>query len=122
MIITGGEPFLRKEIDQISKLFLNNKYIHSLNFITNGVMPERIEEKVLKIMSYASRNTRVLVNVSIDGLNELHDKIRRVPGIFQKCLDTISRLKKIKAKYQNLQISALTTLSKDNFLSFSLFF
>jgi MoaA/NifB/PqqE/SkfB family radical SAM enzyme/GT2 family glycosyltransferase len=118
VIITGGEPFLRKEIDQISKLFLNNKYIHSLNFITNGVMPERIEEKVLKIMSYASRNTRVLVNVSIDGLNELHDKIRRVPGIFQKCLDTISRLKKIKTKYQNLQISALTTLSKDNFFQF----
>ena len=118
VIITGGEPFLRKEIDQISKYFLNNKNIHSLNFITNGVMPDRIEEKVNKIMNYASRNTRVLVNVSIDGLEELHDKIRRVPGIFKKCLDTIERLKKIKKKYQNLQISALTTLSKDNFFQF----
>ena len=65
VIITGGEPFLRKEIDQISKYFLNNKNIHSLNFITNGVMPDRIEEKVNKIMNYASRNTRILVNVSI---------------------------------------------------------
>ena len=48
----------------------------------------------------------------------LHDKIRRVPGIFKKCLDTIERLKKIKSKYQNLQISALTTLSKDNIFQF----
>ena len=79
---------------------------------------EILEEKVNKIMNYASRNTRVLVNVSIDGLEELHDKIRRVPGIFKKCLDTIERLKKIKKKYQNLQISALTTLSKDNFFQF----
>jgi len=118
VIITGGEPFLRKEIDQISKFFLNNKNIHSLNFITNGVLPDRIEEKVENIMKYASRNTRILVNVSIDGLEELHDKIRRVPGIFKKCLDTIERLKKIKSKYQNLQISALTTLSKDNLFQF----
>ena len=118
VIITGGEPFLRKEIDQISKFFLNNKNIHSLNFITNGVLPERIEEKIENIMKYASRNTRILVNVSIDGLEELHDKIRRVPGIFKKCLDTIERLKKIKKKYQNLQISALTTLSKDNIFQF----
>ena len=118
VIITGGEPFLRKEIDQISKFFLNNKNIHSLNFITNGVLPDRIEEKVENIMKYASRNTRILVNVSIDGLEDLHDKIRRVPGIFKKCLDTIERLKKIKSKYQNLQISALTTLSKDNIFQF----
>ncbi len=118
VIITGGEPFLRKEIDQISKYFLNNSNIHSLNFITNGVMPDRIEDKVNKIMKYASRNTRVLVNVSIDGLEELHDKIRRVPGIFKKCLETINRLKKIKKNHQNLQISALTTLSKDNFHQF----
>jgi len=118
VIITGGEPFLRKEIDEISKFFLNNKNIHSLNFITNGVLPDRIEEKVEKIMKYASRNTRILVNVSIDGLEDLHDKIRRVPGIFKKCLDTIERLKKIKSKYQNLQISALTTLSKDNLFQF----
>ena len=118
VIITGGEPFLRKEIDQISKFFLNNENIHSLNFITNGVLPDRIEEKVENIMKYASRNTRILVNVSIDGMEELHDKIRRVPGIFKKCLDTIGRLKKIKSKYQNLQISALTTLSKDNIFQF----
>tara|TARA_B100001029_G_C15059981_1_gene457562 strand:- start:464 stop:2455 length:1992 start_codon:yes stop_codon:yes gene_type:complete len=118
VIITGGEPFLRKEIDQISKYFLKNKNIHSLNFITNGVLPDRIDEKVNNIMKYASRNTRVLVNVSIDGLEELHDKIRRVPGIFKKAIITIEKLKKIKLKYQNLQISALTTISKDNFFQF----
>lgn len=118
VIITGGEPFLRKEIDQISKYFLNNPNIHSLNFITNGVLPDRIEEKLRKILSYASKNTRILVNVSIDGLEDLHDKIRRVPGIFKKLLDTIEKLKILKKEYQNLQISALTTISRDNFHQF----
>ena len=118
VIITGGEPFLRKEIDQISKYFLNNQNIHSLNFITNGVLPDRIEEKLRKILSYASRNTRILVNVSIDGLEEVHDKIRRVPGIFKKLLNTIENLKRLKKEYQNLQISALTTISRDNFHQF----
>ena len=45
-------------------------------------------------------------------MEKLHDKIRRVPEIFKKCLDTIGRLKKIKSKYE-FQIST-TTLSKDN--------
>ena len=83
VIITGGEPFIRKDIEEISKYFLKNPFIHSLNYITNGVLPDRVEEKVTKILHYASRNTRILVNISIDGMEKTHEKIRRVPGILQ---------------------------------------
>ncbi len=118
VIITGGEPFIRKDIEEISKYFLKNPFIHSLNYITNGVLPDRVEEKVTKILHYASRNTRILVNISIDGMEKTHEKIRRVPGIFTKCLETISRLKKLQKTYPNLQISALTTIQKENFSDF----
>ena len=70
VIITGGEPFIRKDIEEISKYFLKNPFIHSLNYITNGVLPDRVEEKVTKILHYASRNTRILVNISIDGMEK----------------------------------------------------
>ena len=55
-----------------------------------------------------------MINISLDGLETKHDKIRGIPGMFKKCMATIDGLKKLRKKYPNLEVSGLTTITKDN--------
>lgn len=114
VIITGGEPFLRKDIFGISKAFLDIKHLKSLNFITNGLLTERVLDCVGKLLKTTSRNKRFVINISLDGLESKHDKIRGIPGMFKKCINTINGLKELSKQYQNLEVSALTTVTRDN--------
>tara|TARA_A100001011_G_C14234687_1_gene810441 strand:- start:277 stop:1530 length:1254 start_codon:yes stop_codon:yes gene_type:complete len=114
VIITGGEPFLRKDIFGISKAFLDIKHLKSLNFITNGLLTKRILEDTEKLLKSTSRNKRFVINISLDGLERQHDKIRGIPGMFKKCMATINGLKKLREKFPNLEVSGLTTVTKDN--------
>jgi GT2 family glycosyltransferase/MoaA/NifB/PqqE/SkfB family radical SAM enzyme len=114
VIITGGEPFLRKDIFGISKAFLDIKHLKSLNFITNGLLTKRVLEDTEKLLKSTSRNKRFVINISLDGLEAQHDKIRGIPGMFKKCMATIEGLKKLREKFPNLEVSGLTTVTKDN--------
>ncbi len=114
VIITGGEPFLRKDIFGISKAFLDIKHLKSLNFITNGLLTKRVLEDTEKLLRSTSRNKRFVINISLDGLEQQHDKIRGIPGMFKKCMATIEGLKKLREKFPNLEVSGLTTVTKDN--------
>ena len=114
VIITGGEPFLRKDIFGISKAFLDIKHLKSLNFITNGLLTKRVLEDTEKLLNSTSRNKRFVINISLDGLEHQHDKIRGIPGMFKKCMATIEGLKKLRDKFPNLEVSGLTTVTQDN--------
>ena len=114
VIITGGEPFLRKDIFGISKAFLDIKHLKSINFITNGLLTKRVLEDTEKLLRSTSRNKRFVINISLDGLEAQHDKIRGIPGMFKKCMATIEGLKKLRQKFPNLEVSGLTTVTKDN--------
>ena len=40
---TGGEPFARKDIQEIAELYIKNTTIQSIYITTNGSLPDRIE-------------------------------------------------------------------------------
>ena len=46
---TGGEPFARKEIQEIAELYIKNTTIQSIYITTNGSLPERIESFAINI-------------------------------------------------------------------------
>ena len=76
--ITGGEPTLRPDfielMHEISELGYN------WGMTTNGIL---IDEKVVEKMVETNMKT---ISVSIDGLEELHESFRRVPGSFKKII------------------------------------
>ena len=41
---TGGEPFARKDLTEIAKLYCKNTTIQSIYITTNGSLPERVKE------------------------------------------------------------------------------
>ena len=96
--LTGGEPFLRKDLPEMIDLL--SKRCPDLEIIaipTNGFLPERIERDVKRSLELLKGTDILLsVTVSIDGVGEQHDEIRCIPGGFDKALDTLERLQAIE--------------------------
>jgi MoaA/NifB/PqqE/SkfB family radical SAM enzyme len=111
LTITGGEPFLREDLVEIVKIACKKSKVNVLTITTNGSLPDVIEKDVKEILANC-KNLTIIVNVSIDGDRELHDKIRGIKGSFNKAVETIERLKKIKSR--RLIVGINTTLSLFN--------
>lgn len=111
--LTGGEPFLREDIAQIAKVFYDNNRFNLLTICTNGILQDQIIRSVSDICK-ACKGSRVILYVSLDGMKETHDRIRGLEGGFEKALDTVRELKKLKKDFKNLNVATITTCSAEN--------
>lgn len=111
--LTGGEPFLREDISKISQIFINNCSPKILEIATNAILTNKIESALRDLLPY-SKKTIVEIQLSLDGLGEIHDKIRGVNGAFDKFLDTFQMLSELKKLYKNLKIKINCTVSENN--------
>jgi len=87
--ITGGEPTIRDDIDDIFKLLYPKASLLELS--TNGYYTE-------KIVSLAEKYPNILIRVSIEGLPSLNDELRGTKNGFDHALRTILELKKTKCR------------------------
>jgi MoaA/NifB/PqqE/SkfB family radical SAM enzyme len=110
-MISGGEPFLRDDLDEICNLFSQNSAVRKISIPTNGSLPDVIVKKVKSIC----RNTESLVNInlSLDGFEQLHDALRGKKGIFEKAVTTGKMLKELKKDY-DFTFRVLTVISNRN--------
>jgi MoaA/NifB/PqqE/SkfB family radical SAM enzyme len=93
--LTGGEPFLNRQIYEIYrylfKLYLNKK-ITAINISTNAY-----SHKVIEFLEKNKKNLLPLsLNVSVDGLATLHNLHRGKEDAFKKTLNNIIKIKKYK--------------------------
>jgi len=111
VILTGGEPFLKKEIVEICQLI--DRYLKPKVIIipTNGILSRLISQKTEEILNLLSK-TKIVLNLSLDGIDSSHDEIRGIPGNFKKLIKTFWALKSIKNK--NLDLKIHTVISKFN--------
>ena len=92
--LTGGEPFARKDIVDIAKLYISNSTIQSIYVTTNASLPDRIENFADQITRF-KKDIELTFQISIDDFPENHDKVRKIKNLFDNCIDTYFRLKKI---------------------------
>jgi Fe-coproporphyrin III synthase len=112
--LTGGEPFLRGDIVEIARTFKDNcKDMYILTFPTNSLCdPNMVQRKIVDILSLGV--PRVAVTISLDGNKELHDKIRGIPGNYEKAVANYKMLKELSKTYKNLYFVFGYTMSKFN--------
>jgi radical SAM protein with 4Fe4S-binding SPASM domain len=79
------------------------------------LLPKIIEKNTTKILEKCS-NPIFVINLSIDGIGQKHDRIRGVRGNYEKVMETFSLLKRMKRTYSNLLIGMHTVISKHNIL------
>jgi len=87
--ITGGEPFLRDDIEDIIKILKSKS--KRIVISTNGYFSERIIE-------IAKKNKDIGIRISIEGLPKINDRLRGLKDSFDHGLRTLLNLKKIGLK------------------------
>jgi len=113
MTFSGGEPFLRKDLWEIVALACRECRPHVITIPTNGILWRIIPGQVEKILQNCPE-TDLIINLSLDGVDEDHDAIRQVPGNYQLALRTLAALQELKARYPRLVIGIHTVISQYN--------
>lgn len=114
--LSGGEPFLRKDIVGICLELYKHCRPKIINIPSNGLLTDTIVSNVKQITDICKKS-QIIINLSIDGIDEKHDDIRGIPGNYEKVIDTYKKLKSLNAK--NLSIGIHTVISKLNVAGFS---
>ncbi|PPR49431.1 MAG: 7-carboxy-7-deazaguanine synthase [Alphaproteobacteria bacterium MarineAlpha5_Bin5] len=109
---TGGEPFARKDLIDIAECYCKNTSIQSIYITTNGSLPERVQY-FAKTITRKYPHVTLSISISIDDLPKNHDRIRKIEGLFDKCILTYNLIKKIKNVVPVVQV----TVSDANFMN-----
>ncbi|MFA5410273.1 MAG: radical SAM protein [Candidatus Omnitrophota bacterium] len=114
VVLTGGEPFLHKDLVEMALLYnsLNKARIISIN--TNGYATDTIVNSVNKILNDLDNNSCLSLQVSLDGPERIHNDIRGNPYSFQNAAETIRRLKKIQVANDKMHIHTLCIINQKN--------
>ncbi|MBN2071275.1 MAG: radical SAM protein [Candidatus Krumholzibacteriota bacterium] len=105
--ITGGEPFLRDDIVELVREIHEKAENPRIVISTNGFQSKKIAHVAPKLLAISKK---VGIAVSLDGIGEVHDRIRGVDGGFEKVLETLNQLKRIG--YRNVRVAF--TAQKEN--------
>ncbi len=110
--LSGGEPFLRKDIAEIAKVAYDICKPGIINIPTNGSLNKVIYDRVHEMVEYC-KSTEIIINLSLDQVGEKHDKIRGYPGNWERALLTYEQLKKLTT-YPNFTLGIHTVISNLN--------
>ncbi len=115
LILTGGEPYLRHDLDQIVRIFYENTKVPILTIPSNGWYLEKMDRQIRNMMKWCPE---LVLNqlISLDGLEEDHDKIRMGThkGSFKKALEAIEHLKKLQKEFDRINIGTVTVVTSQN--------
>ncbi len=111
--LSGGEPLLRGDLVEIVALFYRNNGVKTVNFPTNGLLPERVESEVGRLVARCPE-LNVHLNFSVDGLGEVHDRIRGVPGSFERTMATIERAQRAFDGHPRVHQNVATVVVAEN--------
>ena len=111
--LTGGETFLRDDLVDIAKSYLELTPVRILQIASNGLLQDRISKMMAEIVQIDPAKL-ISLNFSIDGLPEVHDYIRESAGIFEQVVSTYKKLAEFQKKTLNLILNINLTVSKSN--------
>jgi MoaA/NifB/PqqE/SkfB family radical SAM enzyme len=113
LLPTGGEPFLRQDLPDIVRLFARHCNVRTVGIPTNGSLTGAAYAAVERMIS-ENPDMQLAVDVSLDGPADVHDRIRALPGLFEKAVATYKQLDAIAQKNSNFLVNAAVTLSAQN--------
>lgn len=113
LAFSGGEIFLRDDLVQITEIFYKKNRPAIILLPTNGLLPELIKDQTEAILAQCPKST-IVVKLSLDGTETVHDAIRGVNGSFQKTMETYERLKELLERYPNFELGINSVFSAAN--------
>jgi len=109
--ISGGEPTLRSDLVEIVKvIFCSLKQLKSISITTHGFHVARWKRLLPEIQRSSNEHgIDFVLNLSLDGIQDVHDRVRGIPGGYERVLE-VYRL----AHDAGVQVKFQTTVSRPN--------
>lgn len=85
--LTGGEPFLRDDLFEITRSYVENTPARSIVVTTNGSFTGKIREFVRQY-SRLRTNCTLTISLSVDDREENHNQGRAISGLYQRVMES----------------------------------
>jgi MoaA/NifB/PqqE/SkfB family radical SAM enzyme len=113
VVFSGGEPFLRTDLDRIARAFHERSGARLFSLPTNGTLPERTLAQV-DSMSGACPGATFNLIVSLDACGGVHDRLRGLPGGFEKALGLCRAALVLRERRPNVNLAVTTAVTEAN--------
>lgn len=114
--VTGGEPFLRKELVEFlrSVAALKDKNLRKLRSVaitTNGLLTGTVLESVAALLpALAEKGIDLVMVCAVDGVGDIHNRIRNFKDAWVRVDETIRGLRVLRETHPELVIGLKTTV------------
>jgi len=116
--ITGGEPFMRRDLPEIVSTIHASLPDCTFWIPTNGMNPRAVEEATKEMLEHL-KGRGVGVSVSVDGMERTHNDQRGVDDSFKKAIETLRRLSALREEHPGLGLTVGMTLTSENYMEAS---
>lgn len=111
--LSGGEPFLRRDLAEICDRFVRRNGVKRIDCPTSGWFTERTVEQLTQLFRNEALG-HVSIELSLDGMPPYHDWFRRGRGSFARAMETYDALAELQQREPRLQIDAVSTVTAEN--------
>lgn len=108
--LSGGEPFLRRDLEDIVLAADATRRVRKMSVPTHGMLrnlPDRLQALVPRL-----RRMRLNVSVSFDGLRERHDANRKIRNGFDLAVRNLRALRALERGSRLFELSASVSLTR----------
>jgi MoaA/NifB/PqqE/SkfB family radical SAM enzyme len=113
LLLSGGEPFVRKDIAEICSIFIKQNKVKHISIPTNGFYTNDIINQVRRMVE-SNPKVHFNISLSLDSLFEKRDAIVGVNESFVNLEKTMHRLHILKIGNSNLSVGTITTQCVEN--------
>lgn len=114
--VTGGEPFIREDLERLMRGIGRLKAtrlskLQSVALTTNGFLTDRVlsgTDRIAQALKEAELD--LVVVLAVDGIGEIHNRIRNVRDGWQRLSATIEGLIELRHRWENIIIGLKTTI------------
>lgn len=114
---SGGEPTLRPDLEELVSISLRSlPELEYVGLASNGLAPNLLLRKVARILELLQEAPEVelVVQLSLDSVDETHDKVRGVLGAFDSAKKAIDGLSKLREKDPSVILTLSCVISPAN--------
>jgi MoaA/NifB/PqqE/SkfB family radical SAM enzyme len=111
--LSGGEPFLRKEFAEICRKFVTTNGVRQIYVPSNGYFTDRCIAAVKDVLEEKELDMFV-VELSLDGMPDFHDKFRVARHAFEYAMRTYDALVELQKEDPRLRIHSISTATDVN--------
>jgi MoaA/NifB/PqqE/SkfB family radical SAM enzyme len=111
--LSGGDQFIRADFDEVVRLVVTLIEPRIVNIPMNGIITERIFQLLPRIAAH-TRQAQLVLNLSVDGIGEEHDRIRGADRNFEKLKLVAELIHDLKKTYPHVVLGVHSVISRHN--------